>query len=207
MKKTFSAVLASVMLLLVVTTAVSAESQTEPVDRSLLDDHLREVMLQKDFFSVEGLAEFRELYRPLIRKAVADGEYIWGFFIHLADIPYALPDADAIPESEALELARTQVLSYTSHPAVMIDDYNVRISYRVYEEGKPEWRIAYYAWSNATLNAMYRAGYIPFGYVVRIDALTGDLLGISDTVDYGTYNEHGEFPDERDTLPPLIPLG
>lgn len=142
----------------------------------------------KDFFTVEGLAEFSRSLAPQIRQAMSNGG-IDKWPAYFSQIPYALPDSAAITADRALEIGTQAILEQYGWTAMQLEEkYVFTLSYRIYEDVH-EWRVAYRIPAEGKPNAFlqFRAGEIPFCIIVRIDPFSSSIMSVIEENDVDEY--------------------
>lgn len=170
-----------------------------------LNTELNELIQSDDFWTVEGLAAYRKKYSPIIEVALSEGFYVHDLFVHLAEIPYSLPDSQSISKDDALRIAQETIYAFGWKKS-LLDLYTPSISYREYDAEIPEWRIGYTIAEDDDFNK-YVLGDIPYGVVVNIEARTGNVISIAETTEANFYTRFGEFPDNRDKIKPEEGVG
>ena len=174
---------------------------SEPVKNSsnALNNRFFALTVTESFWTPESLAAFAQEWPELIEIAINNGEEVSNLAVSLCKKPYQYPDNTAFPEDEAHQIAELEVLNYAGWSEERLTMYKVSISYRVYTPGKPEWRFGYVLDGFDNYDK-FHSGEIPLGIVVRVDAVTGEVLSVKETIeDFAFYNT-GEFPDDIDAL-------
>ena len=153
---------------------------------------------QNDFFSVENMAHFAERYGKIIRNADGMTGTRYSALRGLLEIPYSEPRECDINESTALSLANNAIRSYGWADS-WLSHYKYTISYRVYDETSPIWRVCFKIDGNSNENyALFHNGEMPFGIVVYLDAQSGTLQRIVQLDEMDKFDYYCEFPDEHD---------
>lgn len=174
---------------------------SEPVKNpsNSFNDRFFALTKEENFWTPEGLAAYALEWPELIRTAIASGEEVSDLAIRLCEIPYQYPEENTIPEKEAHEIAERQVINYAGWSEERLTMYKLSVSYRVYTLGKPEWRFGYVL-EGFDYYDKFHAGEIPLGIVVRIDAYSGEVLSIKETLEDHAFYYTGEFPDDSDVF-------
>ena len=174
----------------------SSEPETRRAEPIM--DRFHELLRTDNFWTPEGLAAYAKEWPALLKYAIASGEEVRPLAIYLSQIPYELPNEDALSQENAHEMAEQAILQFPGWTQERLNLYKFSASYRVYTPGHPEWRFGYMLASFDDYARFY-AGEIPIGIVVRIDAYSGAVLSIQEKKDMDGSNDYTEFPDHRDT--------
>ncbi len=153
---------------------------------------------QNDFFSVENMARFAERYGMIIRNADGMTGTRYSVLRGLLEIPYGEPRACDINESAALSLAKNAIRNYGWADS-WLSHYKHTISYRVYDDASPIWRVCFKIDGSSDENyALFHNGEMPFGIVVYLDAQSGALQSIVQLDEMDKFDYYCEFPDAHD---------
>ena len=172
--------------------------RTQPLSSTEeLNERFNEILMrhQDEFFTVTGLAAFARDFAPQINAALQRGETILPRAAYFAGIPYSLPQANDVSQEVALSIAEDTILEHTGWTKAMLyEGYKPSASYRLSQNTdgylddqseSGEWRFGFRIPPSNRSGAVerYHKGEIPFCFIVRIDAATGQVIELSESMD------------------------
>lgn len=155
------------------------------------EDDLFDLMFSPtgEFWTIEGMYDFQNNYKPLILQRVSEGESTYRHHRYLAARDFGLPQEGDVPIETVREIARAAVLATDDWTEELIDQYYVR---EAYELAEPNRYLIVYTLMNKgsefyddevleaaqALVARNDAGEIPFSIRVSINAKTGEVIDV-----------------------------
>lgn len=178
------------------------EADTSKDDTQIPDDiwDLAALMRDDSFYTVDTLAHFRSDYAPLIEAAGNSKDASIVIMRLLLDIPYAEPKDTDITPDRAFVLATDAAVARG-----WTDDWLGRcrysVSYRDYEDAEPVYRVCYKL--NQDQRDLFYDRQMPFGIVIYIDPVNGDVISINKLNELDEFDRYCEFPDPHDSYDSL----
>ena len=158
-------------------------------------DELVRLMSEDSFYNVYTLASFSEKYGKLINDVTEKSpEHIQVMF-HLLDIPYATPKETDIKPEEAWEIARKWAYE-NGWSEEWLEWCKSSISYRIYNGEEPIYRVCFKL--KATNRQVFYQRQMPFGFVVYIDPVNGNVTESLTLNELDDFERYCEFPDLHD---------
>ncbi len=176
----------------------AGEDPPLPSDVAASIEELCTLIGQNEFFTVENMAGFSKTYGKMIDGLGDQKETKYSVLRNLCLIPYGLPSAADIPQSEALRIAGETAIS-AGWSDTWLSRCKHTVSYRIYDPNRPEWRVCYKI-DRVEDYVYFNQGEMPFGIVINLDAKTGEVLNIRELKEKDIYDFYCEFPDERDVF-------
>lgn len=141
------------------------------------------------FVTVEDKARFAQEVSPFILTAIKNEENVNAYYTYLAHIPYIAYSEEYLNERKATAIAEHALVSHFGWPKEQVALYHPWISLREERADRVTdashsvqenavWYFKYKYMQTREIDAMYRNGEIPWGAIVVIDAVTGEVKEI-----------------------------
>ena len=143
-------------------------------------DDWYDTFMSDQFWTIEGMCQFKEEWKPLVEKITADGEKPDDNLAYLLTKRFATPKDDDIDVNTAVEIANEAVMAHGGLSKSDLTYYLIRTAYILDESENG----TYFFWYLASkkiweLSENEHSRFLPIA--VRINAATGELIEIKTT--------------------------
>jgi hypothetical protein len=150
-------------------------------------DEWYDTLMQRDFWTVDGLYNFSNTWAPKVAELLRDGQKVPKDLAYLTSLKFGLPSSDDITLSQAQEKAIQAVLNdlkWTEHELSL---FGIKSAYLIDSPDRHEYKFVFTYWMpNITEDQIKEAeqlrkkGEIPFRAIVSVDAKTGEVIKVKE---------------------------
>lgn len=163
------------------------EESTRESEQSNWRDEWYDTLMSDAFWTIEGLYNFQQEWAPKVEALKAHGEHFdsESTIMYFLKKEFGLPSVTDISRDEAVNIANRAILSTLGWTEEKLSYFTTHETYRVENPEQPlYWFI--YVWNVESdedaekLRAMNNTGDLPMRMVVKISAITGELVELNE---------------------------